>query len=287
MMSNRPCRSQRPPLSPPKEQERLLIRCSVNYSLSQLKSIVDKSAENSLRTLSEIFGGKIVFSSSLGLEDQVITHLIFSNNLPIEIFTIDTGRLFNESYSVLNKTNEHYEKKIRIFFPENSKVEKLVNQKGPFSFYESVENRKECCFVRKVEPLKRALEGKQLWITGIRAEQSESRKEMKNLEWDDQYKLYKYHPLFDWSFEDVKSFIKKNNVPYHSLHDKGFISIGCAPCTRAVLQGEDFRAGRWWWESNSEKECGLHVHKMENGKGKMENVEGSKILPKTLKEQEA
>ncbi|HVO75426.1 MAG TPA: phosphoadenylyl-sulfate reductase [Ignavibacteriaceae bacterium] len=235
----------------------------MNYSLSQLKNIIDnKPAEDSLKILSEIFSGKIVFSSSLGLEDQVITHLIFSNDLPVEIFTIDTGRLFNEIYSVLNKTNEQYGKKIRIFFPENSKVEKLVNEKGPFSFYESVENRKECCFIRKVEPLKRALEGKQLWITGIRAEQSESRKEMENLEWDDQYKIYKYHPLFDWTFEDIKNFITKNNVPYNILHDKGFISIGCTPCTRAVSAGEDFRAGRWWWENGSEKECGLHVHEV-------------------------
>jgi phosphoadenosine phosphosulfate reductase len=233
----------------------------MNYSLSQLKSIVDnKTIEESLRIMSGLFQGKIVFSSSLGLEDQVITHLIFSNELPVEIFTIDTGRLFNETYSVLNKTNEQYGKKIRIFFPENSKVENLVNEKGPFSFYESVENRKECCFIRKVEPLKRALEGKELWITGIRAGQSDSRKEMENLEWDDQYKIYKYHPLFEWSFDQVKSFIAKNNVPYNPLYDKGFISIGCAPCTRAVSEGEDFRAGRWWWESNSKKECGLHAH---------------------------
>ncbi len=133
-----------------------------------------------------------------------------------------------------------------------------MNEKGPFSFYESVENRKECCFIRKVEPLKRALAGKQLWITGIRAEQSDSRKEMQSLEWDDQYKIFKYHPLFDWSFIDVKKYIMDNNVPYNSLHDKGFISIGCAPCTRAVQEGEDFRSGRWWWESNSQKECGLH-----------------------------
>jgi phosphoadenosine phosphosulfate reductase len=190
----------------------------MNYSLNQLLSIVDnKSVEESLRILSGIFGGKIVFSSSLGLEDQVITHFIFSNDLPIEIFTIDTGRLFNETYSVLNKTNERYERKIKIFFPENSKVEKLVNEKGPFSFYESVENRKECCFIRKVEPLKRALAGKQLWITGIRAEQSDSRKEMLNLEWDDQYKIFKYHPLFEWRYIDVKKYIIVNNYFSHTL----------------------------------------------------------------------
>lgn len=232
----------------------------MNYNLDELKNIIqNKSAEESLLILSGIFSGKIVFSSSLGLEDQVITHLIFSNDLPIEIFTIDTGRLFNETYSVLNKTNGRYERKIKVFFPEYSKVEKLVNEKGPFSFYESVENRKECCFIRKVEPLKRALAEKQVWITGIRAEQSDSRKEMQNLEWDDQYKIFKYHPLFNWSIDDVKDFINENKIPYNSLHDKGFVSIGCAPCTRAVQEGEDFRAGRWWWESNSLKECGLHA----------------------------
>jgi len=234
----------------------------MNYSLDELRSIINnKSAEESIEILSEIFSGKIVFSSSLGLEDQVITHLIFSQNMSVEVFTIDTGRLFNETYLVLEKTNEYYNKKIKVFFPEYSKVEILVNEKGPFSFYDSVENRKECCFIRKVEPLKRALDGKQMWISGIRAEQSENRKGMQNLEWDDQYKIYKYHPLFEWSIEDVKDFINKNNIPYNSLHDKGFISIGCASCTRAVQEGEDFRAGRWWWEDNSKKECGLHVKK--------------------------
>jgi len=234
----------------------------MNYSLDELRSIINnKSAEESIEILSEIFSGKIVFSSSLGLEDQVITHLIFSQNMSVEVFTIDTGRLFNETYLVLEKTNEYYNKKIKVFFPEYSKVEILVNEKGPFSFYDSVENRKECCFIRKVEPLKRALDGKQMWISGIRAEQSENRKGMQNLEWDDQYKIYKYHPLFEWSIEDVKDFINKNNIPYNSLHDKGFISIGCAPCTRAVQEGEDFRAGRWWWEDNSKKECGLHAKK--------------------------
>jgi phosphoadenosine phosphosulfate reductase len=233
----------------------------MKYGLDELRSLIDnKSTEASLKLLSEIFRGEIVFSSSLGLEDQVITHIIFSNELPVEIFTIDTGRLFNETYSVLEKTNEFYDRKIKIFFPEYSRIEKLVNEKGPFSFYESVDNRKECCFIRKVEPLKRALEGKQLWITGIRTEQSENRKEMRNFEWDDQYKIFKYHPLFDWKIEEVKDFIRRSNIPYNSLHDKGFISIGCAPCTRAVREGENFRAGRWWWEDNSKKECGLHVH---------------------------
>ena len=220
----------------------------------------NKSVEESLFVLSEKFKDKIVFSTSLGLEDQVITHIIFSNDLPIRVFTIDTGRLFNETYSVLNKTNEFYDKKIQIYFPKNEAVENLVNKKGPFSFYESVENRKECCYLRKVEPLNRALVGKQAWVTGIRAEQSANRQSMEKVEWDEVHNVYKFHPLLSWSLQEVKDYIKKHNIPYNILHDKGFVSIGCSPCTRAVKEGEDFRAGRWWWEDNTKKECGLHSH---------------------------
>jgi phosphoadenosine phosphosulfate reductase len=228
--------------------------------LKETKSLIDnKSIEESLFLLSERFRDKIVFSTSLGLEDQVITDIIFSNGLPIRIFTIDTGRLFNETYTVLNKTNEFYDKKIQVYFPENNSVEKLVNEKGPFSFYESVENRKECCFIRKVEPLNRALEGMQAWITGIRAEHSVNRLGMDKIEWDETHTVFKFHPLLNWSTQEVRDYIKKHNVPYNLLHDKGFISIGCSPCTRAVKEGEDFRAGRWWWEDNSKKECGLHA----------------------------
>jgi phosphoadenosine phosphosulfate reductase len=222
--------------------------------------IENKSIEKSLRILAERFKDKIVFSTSLGLEDQVITHFIFSNDIPIQIFTLDTGRLFNETYSVLNKTNEFYDKKIKVYFPKNDAVEKLVNEKGPFSFYESVENRKECCFIRKVEPLNRALKGMKCWVTGIRAEHSNNRKEMEQLEWDESHQLLKYHPLLHWDTQQINDFIRKHNIPYNPLHDKGFVSIGCAPCTRAINEGEDFRAGRWWWENNSKKECGLHVH---------------------------
>jgi len=229
-------------------------------NLTRLKSIIkNKSEEESLRILSEKFKDKIVFSTSLGLEDQVITHIIFSNEIPIRVFTLDTGRLFTESYSVLNKTNEFYDKKIQIYFPENENVEKLVNQKGPFSFYESVENRKECCYIRKVEPLNRALKGMECWVTGIRAEHSDNRRETEQLEWDKSRRLFKFHPLLNWNTLEVKDFIKKHNIPYNPLHNKGFVSIGCAPCTRAIRKGEDFRAGRWWWENNSKKECGLHV----------------------------
>lgn len=226
-----------------------------------IENLVDgKSIEESLFLLSEKFKDKIVFSTSLGLEDQVITHIIFSNDIPIRVFTLDTGRLFNETYSVLNKTNEFYDKKIQIYCPKNDTVENLVNEKGPFSFYDSLENRKECCHIRKVEPLNRALNGMEIWITGIRAEQSPNRHVMEKIEWDEAHGVYKFHPLLKWSYQEVKDYIKKHNVPYNVLHDKGFVSIGCSPCTRAIKEGEDFRAGRWWWEDNTKKECGLHTH---------------------------
>ncbi len=205
------------------------------------------------------FPNKAAFSTSLSWEDQVITHHIFTLDLPIKVFTLDTGRLFPETYSVLNRTLERYKKKIDVYFPNYEKVEKLVTEKGPISFYESLENRKECCFVRKVEPLNRALTGAECWITGLRAEHSENRSEMPMIEIDESRNLTKIHPLAKWTLEEVKEEIKKYNIPYNSLHDKGFVSIGCQPCTRAIQEGEDFRAGRWWWEDNSKKECGLHV----------------------------
>jgi len=211
-----------------------------------------------LAVLAERFPGKIVFSTSFGWEDQVITHMIFANKLPIKVFTLETGRLFPETYYVWNRTMEMYSEVIHAYYPNNQLLEQMVNLKGPNSFYESVENRKECCGVRKVEPLKRALYGNDCWVTGIRAEQSANRQFMGDVEWDDQNNLIKFHPLYDWTLDDVKNYIKQNNIPYNTLHDRGFPSIGCAPCTRAVREGEDFRAGRWWWEDQSKKECGLH-----------------------------
>jgi len=215
----------------------------------------------SLRVLAELFPGEIVFSTSFGWEDQVISHMIFANNIPIKVFTLETGRLFPETYYVWNRTMEMYGVPIHAYFPNSTLIQEMVSKKGPNSFYESVENRKECCFVRKIEPLKRALAGNQCWITGIRAEQSPNRLDMENVEWDDQNKLIKFHPIFNWTLEDVKAYIRANNIPYNTLHDRGFPSIGCAPCTRAVQEGEDFRAGRWWWEDQSKKECGLHAVK--------------------------
>ena len=215
-----------------------------------------------LSLLANKFPGQIVFSTSFGWEDQVITHMIFTNDLPIKVFTLETGRLFPETYYVWNRTMEMYEKPIYAYYPNHELLEKMVNAKGPSSFYESVENRKECCGIRKVEPLKRALTGNKCWVTGIRAEQSVNRHDMHNLEWDEQNNLIKFHPIYDWTLDQVKEYIRKYNVPYNTLHDRGFPSIGCQPCTRAVQPGEDFRAGRWWWEDQSKKECGLHeVHK--------------------------
>jgi phosphoadenosine phosphosulfate reductase len=215
----------------------------------------------SLKVLAELFPGEIVFSTSFGWEDQVISHMIFANDIPIKVFTLETGRLFPETYYTWNRTMEIYGKPIHAYFPDSQLIQEMVSKKGPSSFYESVENRKECCYIRKIEPLKRALAGNRCWITGIRSEQSANRHDMENVEWDDQNQLIKFHPLFDWTLDDVKAYVKANNIPYNPLHDKGFPSIGCAPCTRAVQEGEDFRAGRWWWEDQSKKECGLHAVK--------------------------
>lgn len=214
-----------------------------------------------MRWVSAQFPGSARFSSALGLEDQVITHLIGTQKLDIKIFTLDTGRLFQESYDLLDLTQKTYNQTIHTYFPHAPAVEKLVTEKGPNSFYNSVDNRKECCYIRKVEPLKRALHGAKVWITGVRAEQSANRGTMQLVEWDEPHQVIKYNPLLTWTEKDVTEFIEINKIPVSTLHKKGYPSIGCAPCTRAVLPGEDFRAGRWWWES-SNKECGLHEHKV-------------------------
>lgn len=220
--------------------------------------VKDKSPEKALAALAAEFPGQVVFSTSLGYEDQVISHFIFENQLPVKVFTLDTGRLFNETYSVLSSTLSRYKTPVTVMYPQTEAVEQLVTEKGPFSFYESMANRKECCYIRKVEPLKRALKGHKIWITGIRADQSENRQDMPFVEWDEANQIVKFHPILNWTLEEVKAYIRQHNIPYNPLHDKGFVSIGCAPCTRAIREGEDFRAGRWWWETNDKKECGLH-----------------------------
>ncbi|MEH3115557.1 phosphoadenylyl-sulfate reductase [Pedobacter terrae] len=229
-------------------------------NLEEIKAaLAGLSTIDRLKFLADQYAGRIIFSTSFGWEDQVITHLIFANNIPIKVFTLETGRLFPETYYVWNRTLEIYDKPIHAYYPQNELLQDMVNAKGPNSFYESVENRKECCYIRKIEPLKRALKGNEIWITGIRADQSANREDMHDLEWDEGNQLIKFHPIFDWTLDDVEAYIKENNIVYNTLHDKGFPSIGCAPCTRAVQPGEDFRAGRWWWEDQSKKECGLHA----------------------------
>jgi len=228
--------------------------------LEEIKAALEGlSTVDKLKFLADQYADRIIFSTSFGWEDQAVTHLIFANNIPIKVFTLETGRLFPETYYVWNRTLEIYNKPIHAYYPKNELLQDLVNTKGPNSFYESVENRKECCYIRKIEPLKRALNGNKIWITGIRADQSANREDMHDLEWDEGNQLVKFHPIFDWTLDDVKAYIKEHNIVYNTLHDKGFPSIGCAPCTRAVQPGEDFRAGRWWWEDQSKKECGLHA----------------------------
>jgi phosphoadenosine phosphosulfate reductase len=223
-----------------------------------IEKIEHSTLPEAVALVAELFPGKVVFSSSLGQEDQVLTDVIFKNNIDVSVFTIDTGRLFNETYELLDKTLARYKKPIKVYFPDAPDVEDFVLLKGINSFYESVDNRKGCCFIRKVKPLNRALEGASVWITGLRAEQSGNRKQMPMIEWSEEKQLYKFNPLINWSFEEVMDYLKQKFVPYNTLHDKGFVSIGCAPCTRAIEPGEDMRAGRWWWET-SQKECGLHA----------------------------
>jgi len=216
-------------------------------------------AEDILRFFTSEFKTKLAFSSSLGAEDQVLTHMIWNIYPAARIFTLDTGRLYQETYNLIEKVADKYGQRLEIYFPDNKKVEKLVAEKGVNLFYQSVANRKECCHIRKTEPLSRALEGVEAWVTGIRREQAITRYSAPMVEWNDQYKLLKINPLRDWTEEMVWDYIRENDIPYNELHDKGFPSIGCAPCTRAVSEGEDLRAGRWWWEQPENKECGIHV----------------------------
>jgi phosphoadenosine phosphosulfate reductase len=231
----------------------------------QLQELLGKDPVADLLTLSQLYPGQVVFSTSFSWEDQVITHQIFSENLDIKVFTLDTGRLFPETYSTWSRTLEQYGKSVYAYYPDTLALQQFIADKGPNSFYDSVDNRKQCCTIRKVEPLRRALSGNKVWITGIRSEHSPNRQDMPQLEWDEANQLFKYHPLLHWTTEEVTSFIREHHIPYNVLHDKGFVSIGCAPCTRAIKPGEDFRAGRWWWEDSSKKECGLHVHAPESG----------------------
>lgn len=204
------------------------------------------------------FKGDIALSSSLSIEDQVLTHMVLKIDPGVKIFTLDTGRLFPETYDLIAQTNARYKTKLQVYFPDHSAVEEMVNSKGINLFYNSIENRKTCCHVRKVEPLRRAFSGLKVWICGLRRDQSVTRNEMQRIEWDESNGLIKLNPLMEWSEQQVWDFIHAHNVPYNTLHTKGFPSIGCQPCTRAIEPGEDVRAGRWWWENPETRECGLH-----------------------------
>jgi len=216
------------------------------------------TAEELIRGFLSEYNGKIALSSSLGIEDQVLTHIVCNIDKSTKIFTLDTGRLFPETYDLIHRTNHKYGIKMSVYFPDAGHVEEMVNTKGINLFFESVENRKLCCNIRKIEPLKRAFAGLEVWICGLRREQSVTRQNMQRIEWDEANGIIKLNPLIDWTEEEVRKFIYDHGIPYNPLHDKGFPSIGCQPCTRAIFPGEDIRAGRWWWENPDTKECGLH-----------------------------
>ena len=204
----------------------------------------------------------VAFANSLGAEDMVLTDLIARHQPGIEMFSLDTGRLPQETYNLMQEVRARYTVPLRIYFPDAAQVEKYVAQNGVNGFYDSVELRKSCCHMRKVEPLRRALSGKRAWITGVRREQAVTRGSLEESGFDADNGLHKFNPLFDWSNAEVWEYLKQNDVPYNKLHDQFYPSIGCAPCTRAVTPGEDIRSGRWWWEDPQNKECGLHVGKV-------------------------
>jgi len=231
------------------------------YTVEELlHELNQKSAQEGLHWLNNHLD-QLAFSTALGEEDQVLTHMIAKAQLPIRIFTLDTGRLFAESYDLLDLTQKHYQVNIEVYFPLANEVEKYVQESGINGFYDSVEKRKTCCHIRKVEPLKRALQNTSVWITGLRSAQSENRQAMQKVSFDPSLQVIKYNPLLDWTDEEMRAYIDTHKIPVNPLHKKGFLSIGCAPCTRALLPGEPSRAGRWWWEGTA-KECGLHETKV-------------------------
>ena len=203
----------------------------------------------------------VCFANSLGAEDMVLTDIIAKHQPGIEIFSLDTGRLPQETYDLMQEVGDRYNVQLKVYFPGNAAVEGYVAQNGVNAFYNSVELRKRCCYIRKVEPLGRALSGKRAWITGLRRDQAVTRGTLEVSAFDADFKLQKFNPLLEWSNKDVWAYIRQNDVPYNKLHDQFYPSLGCAPCTRSITPGEDIRAGRWWWENPEDKECGLHVAK--------------------------
>lgn len=222
-------------------------------------ALTGKSAEEILKWAAESFPeGKAAFATSLGLEDQIITDMIARTAPGIPVFTLDTGRLFQETYDLIEETSRRYKIEIEVLFPDRNEIESMVKEHGPNLFYYSVENRKLCCRLRKVHPLRRRLSDLDAWICGLRREQSVTRTDVRPVEYDGANGLVKINPLVDWTEDRMHAYIRENSVPYNRLHDQGYPSIGCRPCTRAVKEGEDVRAGRWWWENPDSRECGLH-----------------------------
>lgn len=222
---------------------------SSDFKLNTLSHQISGLNEpEAISLLANAFKGEVVFSTNFNLEDQIITHLIQSNNIPVEIFTIDSGRLFEETYNVWNQTNEKYNINIKTYYPQFNNLQEFIETNGPNAFHKSVQLRKECCYIRKIEPLQRALKGKTILITGLREEHLPEGRHVDKLEWDAINQVTKFHPLLHWTSEQVSSFIFENDIPYNALHNKGFANIGCAPCTRSIKPGEAYSSANWWWE---------------------------------------
>jgi len=233
------------------------------YTKEEIDSLnikyADASAQELLQTFMSQYGARLALSSSLSIEDQTLTDMMLRIDPQANIFTLDTGRLFPETYELIDRTNEHYKVKLKVYCPQTEALQQFVATEGINPFYESIEKRHACCEVRKLEPLRRAFRDLDVWVCGLRSAQSVTRSDMRLIEWDERHGLLKINPLIHWTEQQVWDYIKENHVPYNRLHDKGFPSIGCEPCTRAVRRIDDVRAGRWWWESPDHRECGLHV----------------------------
>ncbi len=230
---------------------------------TELAASVEQKAEQVLRLLKDasLTLNRISFANSFGAEDMVLTDIILRNQLAIRIFSLDTGRLPVETYDLMAQVESHYQTKLDVYFPQHAAVETYIKEHGINAFYDSIDLRKSCCYMRKVEPLQRALAGQDAWVTGMRAAQASTRASLPVREFDEGNKLEKFNPLSDWTEQEVWAYVHLHQVPYNQLHEQFYPSIGCAPCTRAIAMGEDVRAGRWWWEDPLNKECGLHVKK--------------------------
>jgi phosphoadenosine phosphosulfate reductase len=234
-------------------QQQVQSMSELHQKIDQVRSVLAEAVHNY---------APVIFANSLGAEDMVLTDLINKYQPDIGMFSLDTGRLPQETYDLMQEVRAHYSVPLQIFFPEARLIEEYVAQNGVNGFYDSVELRKRCCHIRKVEPLRRALSGKRAWVTGMRHEQAPTRGVLQVSAFDVDNGLQKFNPLLDWSSAEVWEYLKQYEVPYNKLHDRFYPSIGCAPCTRAITPGEDIRSGRWWWEDMQNKECGLHVNKI-------------------------